>query len=998
MLPFFFCFQVIVAFAQSGSLYHTSFSKQDGLNLDYINAIEFDNDGFLWLGGSQLEIRNIVLSDKELSLIRFNGVTFHEVTFPKTNRRVLSVHALNKRADGKMYVGARTSNGDCIFLFDPYTTSFTEVNLPVSENFDVAISKVFRFRDKHYLLTQIQREIILNILNNDLTLTPIFSFSSNENKFRLDPSTQFIPYEDYCIIGDDNFAIVYLDWEGNVLKRYSEETFIRDRDATVKKFWLDEVFEVANEKYAFVHSRGQLHKLQREEMEIAPLEGEGFNLPSEVLRVYNDPLGNHIVTNRNGGPLAIYSLKDDGFHLMFENDSFESASGIELISQDLTKDLWLAANTGELHYFRFPEKKIDVYLPNKQLRAMTALGDDRYMVGTEKGGWYILDLNEGSTTPFQLKENGNVFSPVSSRRMIKEGDFIWSNSFGNILKVNIENGETTSYRHYPVTNMVAPTDSTFIYSTNGYHLMEFNKDTKKHTKLVLTDSLMMLDLEFRDEGSVVVGTSNGVLTYDLKSKEHQLINDSEKLEDPFILMTDYHPDYGYLLGTRSGKLVAFNLQSQTFTTLYEDDLKAGIATILFEGDTWWINTFNGVVAFDIKNKSQVRFSEKDGLSHKEANRYSALDTGNGFLVGSLRGLNYFKPQELKPDVSNSELRLLKVRSYDTKQQKVVDKLDRGYLDTQTNIVLPTEYKELEVDFALTHNVENRDHQFRYRVNDQGWVDLKQEQTIRFPNLGAGTYHLEIEALNYSGNKIGDPLLLTINSKNFFYKTWWFYLLLSLGGIGFTVYFLKQAQEKRKLQEYFSENLLLSQEAERTRIAKELHDSVGQQLTLIKRKAQDLSQDEISNMTHGALEEVRSISRGLYPAVLKQLGLSESIEQLLYDVDEQTNLFCTSEIDDIDSYFTEEESLNFYRFIQENISNIIKHSEATSIVITIKKLDQKIKVSIQDNGKGFEVTDKIKNKSLGLKTLSERIRILKGTLQIQSKEGAHTTVIAEIPIG
>ncbi|MDC8002660.1 histidine kinase [Aureisphaera galaxeae] len=997
ILPFFFYFLASSALAQSGNVIHKTFTKQDGLDLDVIHTVAFDDDGFLWLGGAQLEVRDIILSDEKISLHRFNGVSFHQIPFPEGDPRILSVHELYKRDDGQFYVSTRTPEGDALFLFNPYTTQFIQVVLPSSNTFDVAISKVFRYKDKDYILTQLHREITLNILNEDVTLTPLFSFTSKENKFRLDESTRFIPYEDQLIIGDDNFAIVFLDWKGNVLKRFSEDTFLRDRDSTVDKFWLDEIFEANEKKYAFVNGREQLHEVLDSDKDIVPVEGDGFHLPSEVLKAYNDPSGNHIIANKNKGPLKFYAKGKDGFVQLFESDAFENTSSVELISNDLTKDVWVTSNWGELHYFKFREQKIKTFLPDKQLRTLASLGEDKYMVATESKGWFVLDLNSGTTEPFILRENDRVFSPTSSRTMMQEGDFIWSTSFGNILKVNAQNGETISYRHYPVNSMVAPTDSTFIYATNGYHLMEFNKNTTKHNKLVLTDTLKMFDLEFRDEGSVVVGTSNGVLIYDLQTKKAKLLNDTTQLEDPYILMMDYHPDYGYLLGTRAGHLVAFNLQSETFNTLYKDDLKAGIATVLFEGDTWWINTFNGIVAYNMNDKSKVRFSENDGLSNKEANRYSALDTGDGFLVGCIAGLNYFKPSELKPDVSHSELRLLKVRNYDKEQRKIIDRLDREYLDEQSQIVLPTEYKELQVDFALTHNVENRDHSFRYRMDDQDWVDLKQEQSIRFPNLGAGTYRLEIEALNYSGKKMGESLVLSINSKNFFYKTWWFYLLITVGGIGLAFYFLKQSQDKRRLQEDFSEGLLLSQENERTRIAKELHDSVGQQLTLIKRRAQDLSQDEISNMTHSALEEIRSISRGLYPAVLKQLGLSESIEQLLYDLDEQTELFCTSEIDDIDRYFSEEDSLNFYRFIQENISNILKHAEATSLVVMVKDQGKKVWVRIKDDGKGFTVTEEMKNNSLGLKTLSERIRILKGTLQINSKTGGGTEVVAEIPI-
>lgn len=84
--------------------------------------------------------------------------------------------------------------------------------------------------------------------------------------------------------------------------------------------------------------------------------------------------------------------------------------------------------------------------------------------------------------------------------------------------------------------------------------------------------------------------------------------------------------------------------------------------------------------------------------------------------------------------------------------------------------------------------------------------------------------------------------------------------------------------------------MFSQEAERTRIARELHDSVGQQLTLMKIRSQKLAQEELTVLSNNALEEVRSISRNLYPALLKQLGLTESIVQLMKMMPKQTFFF------------------------------------------------------------------------------------------------------------
>ena len=207
---------------------------------------------------------------------------------------------------------------------------------------------------------------------------------------------------------------------------------------------------------------------------------------------------------------------------------------------------------------------------------------------------------------------------------------------------------------------------------------------------------------------------------------------------------------------------------------------------------------------------------------------------------------------------------------------------------------------------------------------------------------------------------------------------------------------KQQLLRKQLQEGFSQDLMQSQEEERARISKDLHDSVGQQLTLIKQKLQEQGKTAISELTHKALEEIRHITRGLYPSIIKQLGMSGSIEQLLYDVDEQTDLFVSADIDDIDDLFDENQALHIYRFVQKNISNIIKLAFAKAFSVTIQKEKKTIQIIIKDNGKGFEVSEKQKHHSLGLKTMEERIRILAGIVTIESSPTSGTVTTAQIP--
>ena len=208
---------------------------------------------------------------------------------------------------------------------------------------------------------------------------------------------------------------------------------------------------------------------------------------------------------------------------------------------------------------------------------------------------------------------------------------------------------------------------------------------------------------------------------------------------------------------------------------------------------------------------------------------------------------------------------------------------------------------------------------------------------------------------------------------------------------------RNTERERKQQEKFSQDLMESQEKERTRIAKELHDSVGQKLTLIKRQLQNGDQPALTKLSNDALEEVRSISRGLYPALLKELGLTLSIVHLINEYDEQTELFFTTDIDTIDNYFTDAAGLNFYRLIQECLTNIVKHAKAKAVTVSIKVKEQSIITLIADNGKGFNLENGKKQNTLGLKTIFERIKILEGQLSIDSQLHTGTNFILTIPI-
>ncbi len=233
------------------------------------------------------------------------------------------------------------------------------------------------------------------------------------------------------------------------------------------------------------------------------------------------------------------------------------------------------------------------------------------------------------------------------------------------------------------------------------------------------------------------------------------------------------------------------------------------------------------------------------------------------------------------------------------------------------------------------------------------------------------------------------------------KNQWFILgsigILALFSILWLVRSRRFARKKQTMHQNFSRKLINGQEEERKRVARELHDSVGQKLMMLSRKAKNIEDSTINELTGSTLQELREVLKGLHPSVLEKLGLSLAIQSLINDIDANTPIFFTSEIDTIDPYLNKETSLHFYRIIQEVLSNIIKHSKSKSVNISITKEEKGIKTLIKDNGKGFNFIEKYKNaKSLGLKILLERAKIINSKIEIDSILGKGTTVIIHTP--
>jgi PAS domain S-box-containing protein len=218
-----------------------------------------------------------------------------------------------------------------------------------------------------------------------------------------------------------------------------------------------------------------------------------------------------------------------------------------------------------------------------------------------------------------------------------------------------------------------------------------------------------------------------------------------------------------------------------------------------------------------------------------------------------------------------------------------------------------------------------------------------------------------------------------------------------------------AAREKKAREEFTDLLIASQEAERHRIAGELHDGVGQNLSIIKNRALLAQRDPgtpptaaghlqaIERVVTEAIAETRNLAHNLRPAHIEQVGLTASLQELIREVSQSSEIHFERRVENVDGIFPWEAATNVYRIAQEALNNLTKHSRAEQAVITVERDVRAVHLRITDDGVGFDTTRATTRGGLGLTSITERVRMLGGHMNLQSAPGNGTQLTIELPV-
>ncbi|HMV48437.1 MAG TPA: two-component regulator propeller domain-containing protein [Blastocatellia bacterium] len=693
-----------------------------------------------------------------------------------------------------------------------------------------------------------------------------------------------------------------------------------------------------------------------------------------VVAVYQDPEGDLWVGTDGGliqfhrGPFRAYTPQD-GLAQDFTSAVYEDSAGA----------LWIAA-VGALS--RFKDGVFTVYtprdgLPTQNIRSICEDRAGNLWLGSYGGG--IARFKDGRFTAWTTKDglaNDLVYGVLTDRA----GD-VWAATFGGGVSL-FRNGRFTNYTardglgSNDVKTLFEDRAGNLWFGTQSGGISQF-KDGRFTTWTTKDGLASDYVLSFFEDhaGGLWISTQDGGLSR-FKNGKFAVITAKDGLYDnlAFRMLLDTEDDSG-------------NLWMSCNKGIYRVSLKE----------------LNDFADGRIKSVTSFAYGVGDGMLSRECNGAcpAGWRTHDGRLwFPTTRGVVTIDPQQrsLQPPTVVIE-------------QVMLDHTTRGF-DHPLRIN-PGE-GNLEIQYAALSW--NRPQQIRFKYQlaglDTEWTEAGTRRTAYFPHLPSGTYTFKVIADNGEGVWSAEGRELRIVVLPPFYRTWWFLALAVTGATGLAAfayqYRLRQLRRVQAAQQVFAQQLIASQEAERKRIASELHDSLGQHLLIIKnRVALSLrlvtepspikeQLDEINESATQAISEARTIAHNLRPINVERLGLTAVLEDMIEKVAAASGVQISADIEALDGLFTPEAEISLFRIVQESVNNIVKHAQATKAYVEIWREDGHLRATVRDNGCGFDLTAS-KSGGLGLTGIVERVRTLGGTHTINSAPGEGTTLNIRIPL-
>ncbi len=784
-----------------------------------------------------------------------------------------------------------------------------------------------------------------------------------------------------------------------------------------------------------------------------PTPGKSSIGDNRICSIQGDRAGRLWVGTWSGG-LAAFDAEREVFSHYTHDPADPQTIGrgaVNAICEDNSGGLWFGTWSGGVSSYDIHRQKFPLYkhspndpgsLAGGGVTALWQDADGGLWVGVDGGG--IDYLSPGRRAFVHLGER------VTPRGMSgtfevscfsgRDREALWiGTSYHGLIRLDRRTGKTTQYLHDPrnpasigentIMALLEDSEGGLWIGTATAGLDRMDKKTGRcvHFKSVPADSLTLsgdwIWSLFEDRGGAFwIGTwGAGLNRYDRTTGNFTRFRnrpeDRESLSGNSVLCIAEDMDGHLWVGSHGGGVSAFDASARRFRSFGKRD---GLGSDVVYGilpdrhGRLWLSTNKGVTRFEPRTGQCKNYDASDGLQSEEFSQNCFFLGRDGkMFMGGIEGLNAFHPDSIRDNMS---LPTAVVTGFTVLEEP------RGLHPDPTSgmsVALDPSQNFFSFEFAGLSYAAPEKNQYAYKLEgfDENWISCGSRRYAAYTNLDGGEYTFLVRASNNDGRWNDIPASVRIHLGSPYWKTFWFRFLagglLLAAGFLFVKSRMDSLRRERDLQHEFSRRLNQLQDGERKRIATALHDSLGQDLLIVKNglhlviknltpgppAQQELQQ--LQDVVQQAIEETREISFDLHPHTLDSLGLGKAIDSVARKCEHTSGIRFQVESGAIDDVLPPGETINLFRLVQEALNNVVKHSDATTCTLVIKRRGDMLEIAVQDDGKGFDVASTMNSaseyKGIGLRSMAERVNFLKGDMSVHSVPGTGTVITLNIPL-
>jgi len=606
--------------------------------------------------------------------------------------------------------------------------------------------------------------------------------------------------------------------------------------------------------------------------------------------------------------------------------------------------------------------------------------EDSIYICTQRG---IAVMNTETSTFSPLSYNGkkenierNVLNAIADDRnnlwigTIADGLFRYSRTTGTLKQWTADPNDAASIPSNNIAEMIMDKHQDIWVGTFGDHpgVCKFNK-SKENFSIYLPGVSGACLFEDHD-GVIWAGTNNGLFRYDRK-------------KDTFSLFFDEQT------GIRANQIFGIT-----------EDRKNNL----------WVSTPSSIIKIDPARSVLFLMAKKFGIPYQNISPGSLyVSNDNQIYVGNTTGFYTFAAEG--PGLSTRSLKPVITDFFFSTVTGIPgkDSTLRASAEYKNKISLAHDqnYFGFRFDTYDYRSAESIRYYTMLEGYDPVWHQSSADRTIYYYNLPPGDYVFHLKAANAEEEKGERQIHIHISPP--WWKTWIAYCsyLLAAGAIVYAIY-RANIRRLRKSQAEQIKVAIQTQEEERKRISRDLHDDIGTKLSAlklllssVKDKAVRSDNSELRALAQNAEQfisevvgDLRQLLRNLSPSILEEFGYVVAIEGLANKINLTGLIHFSLNVFGFKQRLQKDYELSLYRITQELINNVLKHAGAKNIYLDVGLRDEKITIMIEDDGKGFDPSTH--KEGYGLKNMETRTKLLSGRIHIESTPEKGTVVLIEIP--